>query len=210
MSSLDGDKWFYGLQKQQLALLNARSIDRATYTRRITAAEGVKKSRDELMQDFISQKISPAEYYKKTRDVPGPHGALVRGLYSQVFHDFITRKLSRSDFAKSVDSLYFNSEKLQEHGVRINMNFTINTSQRNVLIYGAILFVGMLVFPPFFYNNGGGELVNAGYHFILDPPKGRWEHGAMVDLRMLFTQWLCVIVAASAGLFYFGTGNKAG
>lgn len=74
----------------------------------------------------------------------------------------------------------------------------MNKNQKTVLVSAIAIATLMLFFPPFqsVYETG---TFNAGYGFLLAPPKNGY---AIVNLGLLLMQW--VIVALIGGItFYF-------
>ena len=69
-----------------------------------------------------------------------------------------------------------------------------NDNQRYVLIGAAIVILGMLLFPPFTGPVVGGNLTNAGYHFVLRPAPGSVWH---VNVLQLVVQWVGVLILAA-------------
>ena len=73
----------------------------------------------------------------------------------------------------------------------------MNQNQKNLLIVVAIVFVAMLLYPPFVHHLQHGVEVNAGYRFIWEnygkPPK------PVVNLMQLFFQILIVAIVGGIG-----------
>lgn len=75
-------------------------------------------------------------------------------------------------------------------GVKMNKN------QKIVLAIVSLVFLGMLLFPPFhqyFYRNSHTRLMNGGYSFIFVPP----NRGCFVNIGLLLIQMLVVAVIAT-------------
>ena len=66
--------------------------------------------------------------------------------------------------------------------------------RRVILVCAAVAIFASLLFPPFHYEVGQGACLQAGYHFILDPPGGR--RGATVNTGTLLTIWVGVMLVA--------------
>ena len=69
----------------------------------------------------------------------------------------------------------------------------MNNNQRKLLIGVGIVFIGMLLFPPF-VNTAGW---NVGYSFILKPS----SYYDAVNIPMLMVQWIAVVAAGAIGWF---------
>ncbi len=68
-------------------------------------------------------------------------------------------------------------------------------SKQNILTALCFLILLTLLFPPFEFLRPGGT-ANAGYSFIMLPPKGQWDVAASVDVEMLLTQWIGILLLA--------------
>lgn len=68
-------------------------------------------------------------------------------------------------------------------------------SIQKVIFAGCILLLAAFLFPPFqnIHPNGGAH--NAGYSFILSPPKGPWGN-SKVDVVLLMAEWLGIMLLA--------------
>lgn len=72
----------------------------------------------------------------------------------------------------------------------------MNRKQKYVLISIASVIIGMLAYPPFQMEIKDGTF-NAGYEWILNPP----NKAALVNIKLLLTQWLGAILAGGIGFF---------
>lgn len=93
----------------------------------------------------------------------------------------------------------------------------MNTMQRGILSFAAMVVAIMLLFPPFrFYLGveGSGRETNIGYSFILKPPvlesplrEGEYPVVSNVNWPLLLTQWAGVMLVA--GLLCLATKNRS-
>lgn len=72
----------------------------------------------------------------------------------------------------------------------------MNEKQKQIATVAGIIFVLMIIFPPFSFHLQGGAVVNEGYGFIFDPP----SRGAAINIPTLLIQWL--FVATIGGIAY--------
>ena len=79
----------------------------------------------------------------------------------------------------------------------------MNPAQRKIVVVAMTIAVAMLIFPPFSFRISGADL-NAGYHFLFVPPHvpgvGVEPNAAVVNVLMLFAQWVCVVIVATGCL----------
>ena len=77
----------------------------------------------------------------------------------------------------------------------------MHKKQKRVLIAITVVILGMLLYPPFHWRGGGGEVASAGYSWIFDPPPSMSGLLATVDIGLLVTQWFAVLIAG--GIIWF-------
>lgn len=61
----------------------------------------------------------------------------------------------------------------------------MNKKQRLVIMVAGVLMFLMLIYPPFYFDNGE-RIINVGYGFIFSPP----HEVSNVNTSLLFIQWI--------------------
>lgn len=74
----------------------------------------------------------------------------------------------------------------------------MNKNQRKLLIATGVVFILMLVFPPF-TAEVKGMTMSGGYSFIFAKPGGKYSFFYHIDVSVLLVQWLFV-----AGISFIG------
>lgn len=104
----------------------------------------------------------------------------------------------------------------------------MNPIQKELLVYGVIVMVAMLAFPPWTRNTQHVSTApdlsavqtetqeSAGYSWLFEPPKANNQPGygygnyesVQIDFSRLFVQWLAAAFVTGAGLLYFKGSDK--
>jgi hypothetical protein len=72
----------------------------------------------------------------------------------------------------------------------------MNDKQKEVMGVVALIVVGMLVYPPYYYEFGvgGSRMAQFGYNWII-------HVGGSLDAATLFMQWIGVLIAGGIAFF---------
>ncbi len=81
----------------------------------------------------------------------------------------------------------------------------MNDKQRKVLIAAGIIFLIMILFPPY-TATAKGVTFNGGYAFIMTGPSKKYSSLYHIDTALLFLQWL--FVAGIAGIAWLLLKDK--
>ena len=88
----------------------------------------------------------------------------------------------------------------------------LNKKQKKIILFGAILFILIGIFPPWssiYKSNNLDSKHPVGYGLIFAPhQKVTSTYSLEIDARRLTVQWIIVLVATGVGVFLTSTVNK--